>query len=438
MSDYMFMLENHLNAEQSRFVSALQEICDEANANVFLAGGAMRDMLGGFPLRDLDFVLEGNAIKTAKALSAALGAVVTSTDDVRKIVEMTLPGGSTVSVGMSRTERYVKAGGKAHVAPASIHEDLRCRDFTINSIALSLGKASKGLLLDPMNGLADLERRELRAVSNYGLYDDPVRIWRMIRLRVRLGFAIEERTAAQYANAREAGMEKHIGPRALFEQLRQIANEANPGDVLKAFEDEKLLSQITPVLSGPKLNLQGFAKLLKVRQSVPFGTEFAVDNFALLLYLLTEKLNAKEAAGLAKGLAIDRGEKQLVERMKLRAKKLEKALKSARLQKPSQVYGVISPERGETILLLHMITEQRLVQDRIRNYLQKYMTTALEVTDKDVEAEGLKAGTPKFAKRKTEKIAARLDARPRKVVEVPMPVPEPVMQGGPHARRVAG
>lgn len=434
MSDYMFMLENHLNAEQAKFVSALQAICDEANANVFLAGGAMRDMLGGFPIRDLDFVVEANAAKTAKAVCAATGAEITGTDDVRKIVEMRLPSGATVSLAMSRTEKYVKAGGKAHVAPASIHEDLRCRDFTINSIALSLGKASKGLLLDPMNGLADLERREVRAVHNHVLYDDPVRLWRMIRLKVRLSFAIEERTASQYANAREAEMERYIAPRALFEQLRQIANEPNPADVIKALEEEKLLTSVSAALAGPKLNMPGFAKLQKTRQMVAFGLDFAVDNFALMLYLLTEKLTPKEVSAMTKALAMERGEKQIVDKLAANAKKLEKELKSAKLQKPSQVYAVISAARGETVLFLYMNTEQRLVQDRIRNYMQKYMLTAMEVSDADVEAEGLTRGTPKFAKRKAEKVAARLDARPRKV-EAPIPMPEPVMASPVHARR---
>ena len=79
----------------------------------------------------------------------------------------------------------------------------RGRDFTINSIALSLNPASRGLLLDPNNGVGDLERRELRAVSNYTLYDDPIRLLRMLRFKVRLGFTIEERTKMQYDNARE-------------------------------------------------------------------------------------------------------------------------------------------------------------------------------------------------------------------------------------------
>ena len=105
---------------------------------------------------------------------------------------------------MSRQEKYARSGAKPQVSPATIQEDLRGRDFTCNAIALSLNRASHGLLLDPMNGLADLGRRELRAIYAYGFYDDPSRLLRLCRFRVRLGFTVEERTQMQVANAREA------------------------------------------------------------------------------------------------------------------------------------------------------------------------------------------------------------------------------------------
>ena len=114
------------------------------------------------------------------------------------------------------------------MTPATIQEDLRGRDFTCNAIALSLNKASRGLLLDPMNGLADIERRELRAVSTYGFYDDPSRLLRLIRFSVRLGFTVEERTQMQVQNAREAEVEKSIPARALGEELKRIGVEDNP------------------------------------------------------------------------------------------------------------------------------------------------------------------------------------------------------------------
>src|SRR5664279_4758044 len=138
---------------------------------------------------------------------------------------------------MSRQEKSARAGGKPQVTPATIQEDLRGRDFTCNAIALSLNKASRGLLLDPMNGLADIGRSELRAVSPYGFYDDPSRLLRLVRFQVRLGFSIEERTQMQVANAREAGVENSIAARTLGEELRRLAAEDSPAEILKAIEE---------------------------------------------------------------------------------------------------------------------------------------------------------------------------------------------------------
>ena len=84
-----------------------------------------------------------------------------------------------------------------------------------------------------MNGLADIERSELRAISTYGFYDDPSRLLRLVRFRVRLGFTVEERTRMQVANAREAEVEKLIPPRALADELKRISTEDSPTEILK-------------------------------------------------------------------------------------------------------------------------------------------------------------------------------------------------------------
>src|SRR5438309_9461106 len=111
MSDYLFVLENHLSTEQNRVVAELQAAASHENFSLFLAGGAMRDMLGGFQIRDLDFVIEGNPAKLAKTLVAKAGARVLSADDRRHVVEVVFPGGVTAEIGMSRQERYSKPGG---------------------------------------------------------------------------------------------------------------------------------------------------------------------------------------------------------------------------------------------------------------------------------------------------------------------------------------
>jgi tRNA nucleotidyltransferase/poly(A) polymerase len=425
MGDYMFMLESHLSGPQMQALDQVQAAASDANAAIFLTGGAMRDMAGGFPIRDLDFAVEANPLKILKDLLQRSRARVVSTDEHRRSVELVFPGNVTVELGMARQETYSRSGAKPAVTPASIHEDLRRRDFTINSIALSLNRASRGLLIDPNNGQGDLERRELRANSNYTFYDDPSRILRLIRLRVRLGFTVEERTLQQYRNAREAGMEAKIEPQALLHELRQIAEEANAGEIMKALEEEKLLGLFSTPLSSGKLNLAGLQKLQKARQLVPFGVEFRPDNFGLFLYFLAENLSPKEKAELIKSAAIPKTVTTAWQQLDARARKLERELKAARLQKASMVYQVASKAPAELVLYLLLRSSQRLVQDRIRNYLQKYLPAAQEISDRDIEQMGLKAGTPKFEKAKETAIATRLDARPKKVPPVEEPPPPP-------------
>src|SRR5438045_8610593 len=108
MSDYLFMLENHLSTDQNRVVAEVQAAASVANFNLFLTGGAMRDMLGGFQIRDLDFTVEGNAPKLVKTLTAKAGARVLSLDEHRRTMELLFPGGGTAEIGMSRRARYPK------------------------------------------------------------------------------------------------------------------------------------------------------------------------------------------------------------------------------------------------------------------------------------------------------------------------------------------
>ena len=426
MSDYMFMLDSHLNGEQGKVLATVRDAAEQANLNLFLTGGAMRDMMAGFAIRDLDFTIEGPAVKFARIVAQKANAEVLAVDETRKCVELLFRGNVSASISMARHEKYGKPGAKPQVLPATIHEDLRGRDFTINAIALSLGKASRGLLLDPTNGLGDLSHKELRATTNYALYDDPARILRLIRFRTRLGFTIDERTMNQYRNVREAQLETRIPQPALEHELRQIALDPLAGDILKALEDENLLYLISTALSGAKVNLQGFQKLQKARQLIPFGIDIEVNSYALFLFLLLEKLNAKERAQLVKTVGVPKAALDAAMKLESKAAKVEKELATAKLQKPSALYALLSKVPGEILLFLLMRSGQRLVLDRTKNYLQKYLPAAQEITERDVIEQGAQPGTPKFAKLQQKMIATRLDARPKKVVvEEPAPLPPP-------------
>jgi tRNA nucleotidyltransferase/poly(A) polymerase len=311
------------------------------------------------------------------------------------------------------------------VTPAIIYDDLRSRDFTINAIGLSLNKASLGLPIDPTNGVGDIERKELRAIHNYSFYDDPARMLRIIRLKVRLNYTIDERTRLQYENAREAEMLSRITPEALGAELRHMANEPNAADLVQALDEAKLIELYSPALTGLKLNVPMFAKLQKARQLVPYGIEFRVNGLPLFLSVLMEKLNAKERTDLIKAAALTRSEVTAWQKLDAVAKKLERELKSPKLQKASQLYQLLIKAPGEVMLYLLLNSAQRIVQDRIRNYFQKYLPLSMEVTNEVVAATGAVPGTPKFHRVKEEMILARLDARPKKPAPPPEPPPSP-------------
>jgi tRNA nucleotidyltransferase (CCA-adding enzyme) len=429
MSDYMFMLESHLTGEQSKALSEVRDAAEQSNLNLFLTGGAMRDMMGGFPIRDLDFTVEGPAVKFAKSVAEKSGGEVLSVDDTRKSVELRFPGGVLASIGMAHQESYSKPAAKPQVQPSTIHEDLRCRDFTVDAIALSLGKASRGLLLDPTNGLGDLAAKELRAVSNHTLYDDPSRILRMFRLKARLGFTISERTLSQYANVREAKLESKIPAATLQSELRKIALESSASDILKTLDEEHLTTLFSPALSGAKLNLAGFQKLQKTRQSLPIDDLLQVDWYSITLFLLFEKLSSKERNQISALLGLQKAEVDFAMKLEARASKLEKELAKARITRPSVLYNMLSGVAGETLLFVLLRSGQRTVLDRIRNYLQKYLPLANEVTEKDVIEAGGVPNTAKFAKLRLQIIASRLDARPKKPPVEEPPPPPPVTQG---------
>jgi tRNA nucleotidyltransferase/poly(A) polymerase len=423
MSDYIYMLESHLSPDQNRVVEELQAAAAQANVNLFLTGGAMRDMLAGSRIRDLDFVVEGNALKVAKTLTAD-GVKIVSVDENRKSADLLFATGVTAQVAMARQEKYGRPGTRPQVSPATIQEDLRGRDFTCNAIALSLNKASRGLLLDPMNGLADIGRRELRSVSTYGFYDDPSRLLRLVRLRVRLGFTVEERTRMQVANARESQVEQQIPARVRGEELKRTAAEDSPAEILQAFEQEGLLALFSPALAGPHFNGPGVAKFEKAARLLPDDLRSRAARWGPFLYAVTEKFTPKEKQAFTKGLELSKADVDAWQKLEARAKKLETALRSARIRKPSQVYQIVVNGAPDEILFVLYHSAVKPVQERLRNYFQKYLPAVQEITPEEWGAVEGKPGTPKYVKARDAFVANRLDRRPKKV-EPPPPPPAP-------------
>ena len=168
MPDYIYLLENRLSADQRHALSQLREAAREAGTILFLTGDAVRDLTSGHAVRDLEIAVHGNALKLKKTIEK-LGGKVWGEHEPSQSLYLCFPGTVRVDVMSTHSVKYAKPGKPAY-HPASIQEDLRRRDFTVNAMAISLNEGSFGLLMDPLNGAADIEARTLRLVSNYGFH----------------------------------------------------------------------------------------------------------------------------------------------------------------------------------------------------------------------------------------------------------------------------
>src|ERR1043165_711332 len=227
MADYIYTMEIRLTPDQQRGVTLVQDIARAAGMNIYLTGGAVRDIISGFPIRDLDFSVQGNPFKLQKDLERA-GVRIAGTDDDLKTLYLGLPGNVRAEITMARIERYEKAGKPPVISPATLIEDLRRRDFTINAMALSLNPGSRGLLLDPFNGIADIEAKVLRVLHNYAFLEEPVRLIRATRLSARFHWPLEERTQARYDSAKENNYIEYLNKRMVGYELEQVAHEEDP------------------------------------------------------------------------------------------------------------------------------------------------------------------------------------------------------------------
>src|ERR1700729_4210211 len=253
MADYIYLLENRLSEGQRAALLAVREVARAKGLTVFLVGGAVRDMTSGSPVRGLAVGVQGNALKLKKDIEKAHG-VITGESEGGQALYVRFPGGVRMEIGSTLTVTYPKPG-KPVVKAATILDDLRRRDFTANAMALSLNDGSYGLLMDPLNGVADIENRELRLVSNYGFIEDPVRMIRAARYMARLGWTMEEKTKARYETGKAEG---YISAMSAFQrgyELEEIAREEDPLRVLRGMEHDGWMKVLNPAWTHAKANV---------------------------------------------------------------------------------------------------------------------------------------------------------------------------------------
>jgi tRNA nucleotidyltransferase (CCA-adding enzyme) len=204
---------------------------------VYLVGGAVRDLLLGREPRELDVVVEGDVAALARRLGA--GATVHERFGTATVQS----DGCRFDLAAARAETYARPGALPDVRPAGIDADLRRRDVTVNALALDLGS---GELRAVEHAREDLAAGRLRVLHDASFTDDPTRLWRIARYAARLGFDLEEHTAALAAAAVAAGALETVSGDRIGNELRLALVEPDPLAALAAAAALGLAPWLTP------------------------------------------------------------------------------------------------------------------------------------------------------------------------------------------------
>jgi tRNA nucleotidyltransferase (CCA-adding enzyme) len=221
-----------LPVETRGALAAVARLAAAHGARAFLAGGVVRDLWRGASAaaRDLDVVIEGDGPAVARALAAAVGGTLVEHERFLT-ASVDSPGHGRIDVVTARTERYERPGALPRVLPGSIGQDLRRRDFTVNAMAIELGSGAFGLL-DPLGGVADLERRRLRILHPLSFVEDPTRMLRAARYAARLGLTADRWTMRCQALALRLAPYPALSPGRLAAELERLLAEPSAAAAL--------------------------------------------------------------------------------------------------------------------------------------------------------------------------------------------------------------
>ncbi|MGH9354856.1 MAG: hypothetical protein ACRD10_01865 [Terriglobia bacterium] len=399
-------MELRLSAPQFHVLSYISRVSAASGLNLYLVGGAVRDLTSGHDhVRNMDFALEGDVQKILRAIEIDHRKTKTVSgpprqepaakleqahfDSRRQSASLNFAPGVQANITMTHRETRSRPGRPPEISRAGIFEDLRRRDFSANAMAVSLHPNSRGLLLDPTNGAADIEQREFRALDSHSFLDDPSRIYRLMRLSERLGFKAAQRTQEWFDAALEARAWENMSPEMQGRELRALLQEEHPGRILRIFGQHGVLTGLDQSLTAGKIPFDRLEKIRSVARAVP-----GVDPFLVQFHGIQEKFPPAHRKRLAHKIMPDAATLRTALSLEADARKLTKALTASKMNAPSAVYKFL--DGTPQPLLLYVLTHypQSKIQTRVKNFLFKFPQIRANLPRAEVEALGVEPGPP--------------------------------------------
>ncbi len=412
-------LEQNFPAARRALLQAMASVADRQRMPLYLVGGVVRDLILKIPSFDLDLVVEGDAIGLVRSAAKEYGGRVRSHDRFGTakwllrgvdLGKLGLPAAAasdlpdSLDLVSARAEFYPHPSALPEVERGNLKLDLHRRDFTINTLALSLNAAHFGEVSDFWGGLRDLGEKRIRVLHSISFVDDPTRILRAVRLEQRLGFAIEPRTRDLIARALPL-LHRVSGDRIRHE-LEAIFEEPAPADALSRLQELEILSQIHPDLTWNSIHAEHLRRALEFMPDPNWGLTGEGREMVPPLSAWLTGHPRDALAGILERLNLPKREAVNILAARQAADRLAILPKDA---PPSRVADLLE-DVPEPALVGAALQSDGLVRDRLERYLAEWRSVQPETDGSWLRSRGLPPG-PRYREILHALRSARLDGR---------------------------
>lgn len=350
------------------------EMGDELNYRVYAVGGFVRDLLLGEENLDIDITVEGDGIRFAGKFAAKYGCRVKSHEKFGTAVIL-FPDSLKVDVASTRMEYYNSPGVLPIVERSSLKMDLYRRDFTINTLALSLGNGEFGRLIDFFGAQRDLKEKSIRVLHNLSFVEDPTRVFRAIRFEQRLGFHIATHTENLIRNAVRMDFLERLGGKRLLSELIHILREKEPS---QAIERLAALGLLRYIHSSLRMTPEMLFHLDETRQIITWFELLYLnkpfERWAVYLLAICSRLENDEFMETCIRLAVSGHYRQKLSESRQKGllvlEEMERMARKREQPSSSTLYRWLKELPVET--LLHMMS--RTGKDEVRRQISLFFT----------------------------------------------------------------
>jgi len=379
----------NIPAKTVGLLKKIGQLADERGEAAYAVGGFVRDLILKHPGVDIDITVEGDGVTFAEKLAKMTGSEVEAFTRFGTSIVI-IPGFGKVDVATARTESYDHPGALPSVKKGGIIQDLYRRDFTLNSMALSLSPGYFLKLLDPFEGLEDLGKGRIRALHEKSFIDDPTRIFRAVRFEQRFKKKIEVKTQKWLLDAVKGDYIQRVSGERLRNELRLIFQEAHPERAVWRLDELGVLPHIHPALGVPtriKKILPWISSAIVFFEKNKLSLE---DEKMVWFQALLSSPDEKEAAAITKRLMLSRSEQKIVSQSAKSFPSLLKVL-DKREMTVSRMYKLLCPLKPEVQCFLLAAASGGL-KKKFMHYFLRIQKSVPWVRGRDLQTMGIPPG----------------------------------------------